>query len=900
MRRNTGQRKRSYVKAATPAARTAPTIRGGVRTVRQLIDHAPTAMFIFQGKKNVYVNAAAEQLTGYSSHELLQMNFWEIIHPDFKTVVRKRGSARQRGVKIDARYELKIVRKDGMERWLDYSGAATKWRGKVAVLGSATDITEKKIAERELRQRLGQLETLHQTALAITADLNLSTVLNVLLEKVELFLGIPLVAVIRVREGRSAALETTALRNMNQETWSNFVPEGGGGLTRVVLESKTPVIATDALKDPRVRYPELFRQNGLVSYLGVPLVMGGEAIGDIAIFTKVRREFTQDEIAFISNLASQAAIAAHNARLYEYAKRRSDEAAALNDVARATSRSLDLSVVLRGAVHAIAKIGGFDGARIYLFDEVVASAQLKAAFDSQPGLWSPVKTVSRGSGIIGKVAASGEPAIFEDVELDSRYVEMTQTGGARQAGGRFFGVFPIQTKAKTWGALSCMAREPRSLRTDEIELIVSMCNHVAVAIENASLYQSTADKASELAALYSVVGDCMRFSDVESLLDQITRKILNIFAFDAARIYLSEESQGALKLALHQGFPERVTLPQRYEVGEGLIGLVARSGECLVFDDMQNDKEYTRLAGTRLMWRGGYRGSFFIPLKTREGIVGVMNFVSRNPHPFSPADIERINAIAYHLSIAVGNARLLSQLTQRTRDLEKASKAKDDFLSMISHELRTPLHVIVNYTDYLAGGLAGELLPDVADGIAKVAEHASLLHALVDSILTTAGIEAGVMRSLPSSFSLGQWFEELRCSYDRPLGKELELIWKAPEPDTTLETDPTKLRQILANLIDNAIKCTERGRVTVSAHALCKDEKVILTVQDTGVGIAECDIPGIFEMFKQVDSSAARAHEGVGLGLYIVRKLTELLRGRLTVESKPGVGSKFTVELPLS
>ena len=900
MRRNSNPDKPSILASARPLVQISSRTRGRATTVRQLIDHAPTAMFVFQGKKNVYVNAAAEQLTGYSEPELLGMDFWEIIHPDFRAVVKQRGTARQRPAKIAARYEVKIIRKDGEERWLDYSGAAITWRGNAAVLGTAIDVTDKKNAEHELRRRLKQLETLHETVLALGADLDLSTVLNVLLEKLDIFLGVPLVGVMRIRERRTGALQAMALRNISRETWSKFVPEGGGGLTRAVLEGKTPVIAIDALQEPRVRYPELFRRNGLVSYFGMPLSVANDVIGDIGLFTRVRHVFTEDEIAFISTLASQAAIAVHNSQLYESVKRRSDEAAALNDVAQATSKSLDLSVVLRGVVHAIAKIGGFDDTRIYLLDEVAADAHLKTASGSQLGFWSPVKTVSKGVGIVGRVAVSGVPVIFEDIETDPRYAEMTHTGGTRRAGGKFFGVFPIHAKLKSWGALSCMSKAPRLLSAEDIELIVSMCNQVAVAIENATLYQSTADKANELATLYSVVGDCMRFSDIDELLQQIMRRVLEIFDFDAARIYLHEESDGKFKLALHEGFPENIKLPRRYDVGQGLIGLVARNGECLVFEDMQNDGEYLRQAGTRLMWRGGYRGSFFIPLKTREGTIGVMNFVSRNPHPFSRADIERINAIAYHLSVAVGNARLLSRLTQRTRELEKANKAKDDFLSMISHELRTPLHVIVTYTDFVAAGLAGELLPEVADAVDKIADHANSLHELVDSILTTAGIEAGVMRSLPRSFSLGQWFQELRLSYDRYFGKELELLWHAPETEVMLETDPTKLRQILTNLIDNAIKYTERGRVTISAHILCEESKVSFTVEDTGVGMAEGEIPAIFDMFKQVDSSATRVHEGVGLGLFIVKQLTKLLNGRLTVKSEPGIGSKFTVEIPLS
>ncbi|MGH7811381.1 MAG: PAS domain S-box protein, partial [Candidatus Binatia bacterium] len=204
--------------------------------VRQPIELAPVAIFIFQEDKNVFVNPAAERITGYSRQELLRMEFWAIVHPDFRQMVNQRGKARQRGLKVPSRYDVKIIRKDGAERWLDYSGAPITWRGKPAILGTVIDITDKKNAEDELRRRLTQLQALHDAVLAANANLELKAVLDVLLEKIDAFLGISIVSVLRVRDNQTGELQAMTLRNIDEENWLKFVPRGGSGLSRTVLE----------------------------------------------------------------------------------------------------------------------------------------------------------------------------------------------------------------------------------------------------------------------------------------------------------------------------------------------------------------------------------------------------------------------------------------------------------------------------------------------------------------------------------------------------------------------------------------------------------------------------------------------------------------------------------------
>jgi len=140
--------------------------------------------------------------------------------------------------------------------------------------------------------------------------------------------------------------------------------------------------------------------------------------------------------------------------------------------------------------------------------------------------------------------------------------------------------------------------------------------------------------------------------------------------------------------------------------------------------------------------------------------------------------------------------------------------------------------------------------------------------------------------------------DELRTAYEIPLDKDLRLNWDYPAERTPLRTDGDKLRHILQNLIDNAIKFTEQGHVTVSAWYSPESRTAQFKIADTGIGIEQNLLPSIFEMFRQLDSSATRNHEGAGVGLYIVKKYTEILGGDVQVESEVDKGSVFTVTIP--
>jgi PAS domain S-box-containing protein len=297
----------------------------------RLAEILPIAIFAFRKTKNCFVNSAAAALTGYSRQELLAMNFWEVIHPDMRPIVKNRGLDRLRGSEVPPSYEVKILKKNGEERWVVFSGDTIRFQGKKTVIGIVIDITERKQAEEAARCQQEQVRALHEINLASTSSLDVETLLDRLLEKVDLLLPYS-AATIRLFNQETRRLDHVACRNIDEAAWKSRTSAARHQLGRAILETKTPLSVPNMQMQPRSTHRQMLSKEGLVSFLGVPLIAKDEPLGVLSIYTKTEHTFSKDEIEFLSTLASQASAAIHNAQLYERAKRQAVELEKANKV----------------------------------------------------------------------------------------------------------------------------------------------------------------------------------------------------------------------------------------------------------------------------------------------------------------------------------------------------------------------------------------------------------------------------------------------------------------------------------------------------------------------------------------------------------------------------------------
>lgn len=280
------------------------------------------------------------------------------------------------------------------------------------------------------------------------------------------------------------------------------------------------------------------------------------------------------------------------------------------------------------------------------------------------------------------------------------------------------------------------------------------------------------------------------------------------------------------------------------------------------------------------------------PLVAHDQQLGVLGIVRKEGcATFTGASLQRLKVIADYAALVLWKSRLLEQA-------QAANEAKASFLATMSHELRTPITALTGYGELLADAeILGSLTEPQADVVERMRSVTHNLSVMIEEVLAFASLEAG-REVVRRRHVVAADILQAVLAFAEPLAqqKALELLSGAPDEAVLLNTDDDKVRQVLVNLVGNAVKFTERGRVTIrlDTHA----EEVLFVVTDTGIGIAEPDLSRLFQPFTQLDSGLTRRHGGTGLGLYISQRLAALLGGQITVRSELGKGSVFTLRLP--
>jgi signal transduction histidine kinase len=278
------------------------------------------------------------------------------------------------------------------------------------------------------------------------------------------------------------------------------------------------------------------------------------------------------------------------------------------------------------------------------------------------------------------------------------------------------------------------------------------------------------------------------------------------------------------------------------------------------------------------------------PMSSGDGLLGLVTFGFRTPGAGFTAKEHRLaRGMAQTAAIAYANSRLIA-------DAQTANRLKSEFVATMSHELRTPLNVIVGYTGLLGAGDLGALAEEQQQAVESTERAALELLDLVNRVLDLSRLEAAQIPVARQSFSVEDLLAEIERELRPVAAESVALSWESALGSARVLGDRDKLKTVLKNLVGNALKFTDRGRVDVAARS--RGEDLEIEVRDTGIGIAREDLGIVFEMFRQVDSSMTRRYGGVGLGLHIVRRLCDLMGAHVEAESEPGVGSTFRVRLP--
>jgi signal transduction histidine kinase/FixJ family two-component response regulator len=382
--------------------------------------------------------------------------------------------------------------------------------------------------------------------------------------------------------------------------------------------------------------------------------------------------------------------------------------------------------------------------------------------------------------------------------------------------------------------------------------------------------------------------------DLRSILDVLLEKIDLFLPSTVAAVRLVNRTTGALEAVACRNIEEEEWKEKTSRTTELDMMILEQNAPVMV----RNAQTDPRSLSPEFLRKHGLVSFLGVPLIAKGEVLGILTFFTTEEHEFTKEEIDFLSALAGQAAIAIHNARLYEEIKKQVVELEKSNKIKDEFLSVISHELRTPLNVTIGYTSVVKDGLFGEINSEQKEALGKALRHSDDLLEMINAILMVQNVEADLAQLQSGEVSLEDLLDELKTECSVPPEKTISLIWDYPSDLPVVRTDQAKLKHILQSIINNAIKFTEKGHVALVTRYIPQANAVEFRISDTGIGIPAEKLPFIFERFRQLDSSKTRKYAGMGLGLFIVKKFTEMLGGEITLESELDKGSSFTITIP--
>ncbi|MCA9953789.1 MAG: response regulator [Anaerolineales bacterium] len=601
-------------------------------------------------------------------------------------------------------------------------------------------------------------------------------------------------------------------------------------------------------------------------------------------------------------------------------------AEALRQVGLALNSTLDFDRLLDNLLDQIGPVLRYDTANIMLVHKDEIEIVVTRGYDPSKELRQPLHFHVESRPSLLYMIDTAEPLIIPDTyEAGELWVDAELSPHVRSWAGA-----PIIVEGTVVAFLALNYSEPGFYQPENASRLKDFAIQAAIAFENADLYQQLQQRLAELTTLSRISQAITSTLDLTETLTIITENTTQLLQVDAASVVLHDKEAGDLWFAAASGQASEFVQGKRLEMGQGILGWVAEYGEPLLVPDTRTDPRHFGDFDAKSGFMA--RSILCVPLLVKGQPIGAIEAINKLNGTFDEEDLRLLTRLAVPAATAIENAQLFSQSQQeitdrkraeaaleveraqlarrveeRTADLRtanaelaRAARMKDEFLASVSHELRTPLNAILGISEALQEEVFGPMNEKQIGSLRSIEESGRHLLALINDILDLSKMEAGKLE-----LELAPMPVELVCQSSLRMIKQnahkkhLHVHSSFDSQVNTLMADERRVKQILVNLLSNAVKFTpDGGDIGIEVVGDTEANAVLITVWDTGIGIADEHLQQLFRPFVQLDSRLSREYAGTGLGLSLVLRMMELHGGSVAVDSQVGRGSRFTVSFP--
>ncbi len=492
-----------------------------------------------------------------------------------------------------------------------------------------------------------------------------------------------------------------------------------------------------------------------------------------------------------------------------------------------------------------------------------------------------------------------DPILVADLETSTHF-NIQAREILEKSGARALAALPLTISGRWVGVVFIHWDHPHHFTDREQRLYSTLARQAAVVVNNRMLLEQTRKRAAELQTVAQVSTAASSILDPQELLQTVVDLARTSFNLYHVQVYRYDYELNALEVAAGSGTAGSLMVASGILTGitdnQAPVSRAVRSRQMVIMNDSQLDPGFVPNPILPQV-----RAEINIPLLVGERLMGVFSAMSDTPNRFSREDARTFQTLASQISVALQNAELYAEQAVTVDRLRELDHLKSSFMSNMSHELRTPLNSILGFAEVLLLELDGPLTEQMTNDISLIQKNGKHLLNLINEVLDMSKIEAGKMSLGLEKFQLRELITET-MEITASLAQQKGLYFRIAEFDERvgqITADRTRMRQVIINIISNAVKFTPQGGIGIYVDTV-DEEHFRIRIKDTGMGIPPDKLEMIFEAFSQVDTSTTRKVGGTGLGLPISRRLVQMHGGKLWAESTgiPGEGSTFIIELP--